>query len=203
VDHHYQDELFFRTACENGHLETAQMIVTISKPNIHVLDNDAFRKACANNHIDVSRWLYNICPQKFDFTTLTECYNTAKQNNNKDIIEWLLTIYKPVVTNVYEIFNMDILAIDNNISPPNIIIPGGRDINISPPNIIIPRRRDINKRNANKNIVVRITKFFRPPENRREYILYTIIGTLIFILILMIIIAICSGSLIILYHIFG
>ncbi len=188
MDHHYQNELFFRTACENGHLETAQTIAKIATLDIHILDNDAFRQACANNHLNVSRWIYYKCPETISIRTLTECYIIAKQRNNKDIIEWLLTLYKPVVTNVYEIFNMETQAIENNISQPNIII---------------PRRKVLNKNNANKNIVVRITKFCRPPKNRREYILYSIIEILIFILILMIIVVSCLVSSIILYYIFG
>jgi hypothetical protein len=120
IDVHYQNELFFRTACKNGHLETARML-TYRGTNIHALDNDAFRQACKHNHPRVAQWLYTICQKKYDLATLTECYNIAKQNNSEYIVDWLLSIYKPVEISVYDKFNMDILAIENNISPPNII----------------------------------------------------------------------------------
>ncbi len=123
IDPHYQNELFFRTACKNGHIETACLIAYIHNTDIYAQDNDALQQACKHNHLKVAQWLYNKCPQKISFNTLTKCYNIAKQNNNTDIIDWLLTIHEPktIKISAYDLANMEKLAVDNDISPPEII----------------------------------------------------------------------------------
>jgi hypothetical protein len=123
IDPHYQNELFFRIACENGYLETAQMIANYSYTDICAVNNDALQQACKHNHLKVAKWLYNKCLQKISLKTLTRCYNIAKQKNNTDIIKWLLTIHEPktIKINAYDFTNMEELAVDNGISPPEII----------------------------------------------------------------------------------
>jgi hypothetical protein len=99
------------------------LIADIPGTDIRALNNDALWRACNYNHLKVAEWLYNKCPEKISFNTLTKCYNIAKQNNNTDIIDWLLTINEPktIKINAYDLANMEKLADNNNISTPEII----------------------------------------------------------------------------------
>jgi ankyrin repeat protein len=95
IDIHYENELFFRTVCEYGYMDTAKMLLENAKTPIDIsaLDYDALRQSCNNNHINLAKWLYNLCSERISLETMTDIYNNAKKNSNTDLTEWLLSIH--------------------------------------------------------------------------------------------------------------
>jgi hypothetical protein len=110
IDRHHNNEIYFRTACEYGHLALVKLLMAkkSSPVQINILNNDAFRKACINNHVDVAKWLYFNSPEKIPIEMLTDIYNISNDKNNTEIIEWLNTIHIPKIVkiNAYDIHNI-------------------------------------------------------------------------------------------------
>jgi hypothetical protein len=118
VDHHYDNELFFRTACKYGHIDTAKALFDKAEIPVDVsaLNYDAFRQSCNNNHINLAKWLYNLCSETISLETMTDIYNDSKRKNNKKISEWLLSVHKqlPIRINPYDSVNIGRLIANNS-----------------------------------------------------------------------------------------
>ena len=59
VDIHAHYDIAFRYACENGHKDVAEWLISFdtaeSKVDIHVVEDYAFRYACSNGHKDIAK----------------------------------------------------------------------------------------------------------------------------------------------------
>ena len=68
MDLHTQNDVFFCTACECGHLEIAKWLLSI-KPDIDIrADNDySFKKACENKHAMMVVWLVSLFPTIYSY----------------------------------------------------------------------------------------------------------------------------------------
>ena len=88
----------FRSACSNGHLDAAKLILSLSHDeiNINSIDSYAFRYACKNGHLNVVEFLLSN-PDEFeseinvnvldDFAFLMSC-----KHNHLDIVKLLASI---------------------------------------------------------------------------------------------------------------
>ena len=66
IDLNYQNGLYFRIACENGHLNLAKYLFSKNKRiKVNMYLDYPFRMACINNHISVALWLKSYVP-KYD-----------------------------------------------------------------------------------------------------------------------------------------
>lgn len=67
LDTHYWQEFPFRSACANGHLELAKLLLEYGDSTKDYIDiyaggDESFRKAVQNNHIETAIWLTTLTP---------------------------------------------------------------------------------------------------------------------------------------------
>jgi len=89
----YVNNESFKLACENGHLEVAQWLLSI-KPDINISADDdcAFRWTCDYGHLEVAQWLRSIKP---DINISAEddwAFKGACENGHLEVAQWLLSI---------------------------------------------------------------------------------------------------------------
>lgn len=76
----------FEIACERGHLDIAQWLLTLSPVNVHARDEVAFRVACEHGHLEIAKWLLTLGPVNvhaldnyaFRFACFRSHFETAK-----------------------------------------------------------------------------------------------------------------------------
>ena len=89
----YVNNESFKWACENGHLEVAQWLLSI-KPDIDVsaVSDWAFRWTCENGHLEVAQWLLSIKPD-IDVSAVSDwAFKGACQEGHLDVSQWLCTL---------------------------------------------------------------------------------------------------------------
>jgi hypothetical protein len=98
IDIHAYDEVAFRSACFNNHLELAQWLtLTCCSPiNIHVYDESVFRCACYNGHLEVAKWLVdytNSIHSPIDIHALDEyAFRYACKKGHLEVVQWLVSL---------------------------------------------------------------------------------------------------------------
>ena len=97
IDISANNEEIFRVACECGHLEVAQWLLSI-KPTIDIsAKNDyAFRFACENGDLHIAQWLLSIKPS-IDISIYDESiFRYTCEKGHLNVVQWLLSI-KPTI----------------------------------------------------------------------------------------------------------
>ena len=83
-------EKAFRNACENGHLQTAQWLLSV-KPSINIsADYEyAFRWACVKGHLETAQWLLTLKPSINISAENEYAFRCACQNGHLETAQWL------------------------------------------------------------------------------------------------------------------
>jgi hypothetical protein len=87
---------FFMSSCEEGHLEVAQWLWSISKEtiDIHVRCEYVFRLSCGYGHLDVAQWLWSISNETIDLHASIElAFRMSCRNGYLEVAQWLSSIY--------------------------------------------------------------------------------------------------------------
>jgi hypothetical protein len=95
INIHLQDELLFRSACENGDFIVAECLWNMSNKsiNLHAVNEWAFRWACRNGNLKIAKWLWTISNYTINIYAMHEyAFHWAFENDHQDVCEWLCTI---------------------------------------------------------------------------------------------------------------
>ena len=85
---HAVNDLVFRYACCNGHIEIAKWLMTLDdKPNIHAKDDQAFIYACSAGHIEIAKWLVTICDDYYIEIKDSQIKNWKIKNSLQDLYD--------------------------------------------------------------------------------------------------------------------
>lgn len=87
VDVHDVVDEALRKASANGYVVIADLLIKHGA-NVNVVASEALRSAAANGHIDVVKLLIERGAAENQFA-VTQAYNVAKNNKNKDIVKYL------------------------------------------------------------------------------------------------------------------
>lgn len=90
VNIHDRDELLFRDACRNGHIQIVKLLYSLGA-NIHEHNDHAFRSACANGHLEVAQLLYSLGFVDISYDR-EDAFRWACHNGHLDIIVWLYSL---------------------------------------------------------------------------------------------------------------
>lgn len=92
-DHHLAD--IFENVCYDGDLQTAKMLISISKFNIHRYTDYAFRHSCQQGHLEVAKWLISLEDTHGKIAIHAhddEVFYFACKNGHLDVAKWLITL---------------------------------------------------------------------------------------------------------------
>ncbi len=99
IDPTHEDNITFVWACENGHLEIAQWLLSLISFNWNInpcaCDNWAFKLACENGHLEIVKWLFSL--REFGFNIDPSMHNScvfvkACSNGHLEIVKWLFSL---------------------------------------------------------------------------------------------------------------
>ena len=96
------DELPFRLACENGHLEFAQWLLSV-EPNINIsIYECAFYCTCGNGHLEVAQWLLSLKPNINISSNSNYAFRYACEYGHLKVEQWLQSLkpYLYVIKNI-------------------------------------------------------------------------------------------------------
>lgn len=74
----------FRSACQYGHQEIAEWLLTLEYINIRALNDAAFLSSCRNKHVNVASWLHRIA--EYYYIALDD-HGTIKEYHVKNKLE--------------------------------------------------------------------------------------------------------------------
>lgn len=100
----------FITACKEGNLELAQLILQ-NNPTIDISanNNSAFVDSCYLGYLDIVQWLYTIIPI-IDISAFDEAFKWACYYGQLDIAQWLYSIKPDMnISGYYKCY----LSVDN------------------------------------------------------------------------------------------
>lgn len=91
IDIHAENELAFRYACNNGHLDIIKWIYSLSEIDIHADNDHAFECACGNGYLGIAQWLYSL--GNVDIHTHDEVsFKRACMDGHLDVAQWLYSL---------------------------------------------------------------------------------------------------------------
>lgn len=60
IDIHADDELAFRTSCENGSFVIAKWLYSLGDIDVRAKNGYAFARSCAKGHIEIAKWIHSL-----------------------------------------------------------------------------------------------------------------------------------------------